>query len=241
MAEKKGIHSGHRQRLKDRFLREGLDGFEKHNTLELLLFYTIPQKDTNPIAHALLDRFGSLDGVFSASVEELCTVSGVSEHTATLIKLIPAVWRQTMCEVRPDVRYDSVDKIGRLLIDYFSGLTVETAVLVLMDNSWHILDIVKLGEGSVNQVRMDTRKPIEHAIRTNAGMALLAHNHPNGMLIPSPEDISATGELESAFHTIHVEFLEHILVAGNKYMPLLSKSQGIFWQKNKTNAFYNTD
>lgn len=241
MAEKKGIHSGHRQRLKERFLRDGLDGFEKHNMLELLLFYALPQRDTNPIAHALLRRFGSLGGVFAASMEELCTVDGVSEHTATLIKLIPEIWRNTVCEVRPDVRYDSVDKLGRLLIDRFAGLTVETIVLVLMDSSWHILEIVKLAEGSVNQVRMDTRKLIEHAIRTNASLALLAHNHPNGTLVPSPEDLVTTTEVGHAFRTIRVEFLEHILVAGNKYMPLLSKTEGAFWQKSKTNAFYNED
>ena len=241
MAEKKGIHSGHRQRLKERFLREGLDGFEKHNMLELLLFYTIPQKDTNPIAHALLERFGSLGGVFSASVEELCTVNGVSEHTATLIKLIPEIWRHVACEVRPDVRYDSVNKLGRLMVDRFAGLTVETIILVLMDNSWHILDIIKLGEGSVNQVRMDTRKLIEHAIRTNAAMALLAHNHPNGTLVPSHEDLATTTAVAAAFQTIRVEFLEHLLVAGDQYLPLLSQTEGVFWQKSKTNAFYDKD
>ncbi|MBQ4599019.1 MAG: RadC family protein [Clostridia bacterium] len=241
MAEKKSIHSGHRQRLKERFLRDGLDGFEKHNMLELLLFYTIPQKDTNPIAHALLDRFGSLGGVFSASVDELCTVSGVSEHTATLIKLIPEMWRNVACEIRPDVRYDSVNKLGRLMIDRLSGLTVETIILVLMDNSWHILEIIKLGEGSVNQVRMDTRKLIEHAIRTNAAMALLAHNHPNGTLVASPEDLVTTTAVAAAFQTIRVEFLEHLLVAGDRYLPLLSQTEGVFWQKSKTNAFYDKD
>ncbi len=241
MAEKKGIHSGHRQRLKERFLREGLDGFEKHNMLELLLFYTIPQKDTNPIAHALLDRFGTLSGVFSASIEELCTVSGVSEHTATLIKLIPEIWRNAACEIRPDVRYDSVDKLGRLMVDRFAGLTVETVILVLMDNSWHIIEMVKLAEGSVNQVRMDTRKLIENAIRTNASMALLAHNHPNGTLVPSTEDIVTTTDVANAFRTIRVEFLEHLLIADNQYMPLLSKTEGVFWQKCKTNAFYDKD
>ena len=241
MAEKKSIHSGHRQRLKERFLRDGLDGFEKHNMLELLLFYTIPQKDTNPIAHALLDRFGSLGGVFSASVDELCTVSGVSEHTATLIKLIPEMWRNVACEIRPDVRYDSVNKLGRLMIDRLSGLTVETIILVLMDNSWNILEIIKLGEGSVNQVRMDTRKLIEHAIRTNAAMALLAHNHPNGTLVASPEDLVTTTAVAAAFQTIRVEFLEHLLVAGDRYLPLLSQTEGVFWQKSKTNAFYDKD
>lgn len=241
MAEKKGIHGGHRQRLKDRFLREGLDNFEKHNMLELMLFYSIPQRDTNPIAHELLARFGSISGVFSASVEELCTVDGVSEHTATLIKLIPALWRNVAGEVRKDERYDSLHKLGKLMVQRFSGLTVENILLVLMDNSWHIIEIVNLGEGSVNQVSMDTRKLVEHAIRTNASMALLAHNHPNGTPIPSPEDMVTTKVVASTFRTIRVEFLEHLLIAGNQYEPLLSKMEGTFWQKSKTNAFYDED
>ena len=87
------VHSGHRQRLKDRFLQNGADGFEKHQLLELLLFYGIPQKDTNPIAHELINRFGSIRGVFEASIEALCEVDGISAHTATLIKLIPAIWK----------------------------------------------------------------------------------------------------------------------------------------------------
>ena len=241
MAEKKGIHSGHRQRLKERFLRDGLDGFEKHNMLELLLFYAIPQRDTNPIAHALLDRFGSLQGVFSASVEELCTVDGISEHTATLIKLVPSIWRNAACEIQNDIRYDSLHKIAGLLLKHFAGLTVETALLVLMDNNWHILDIKKVAEGSVNQVHLDTRKLIELAIRANASMVLLAHNHPNGTLVPSPEDMATTTTIARAFNTIHVEFLEHLLIAGNDYIPLVSQCQGVFWQKSKTDAFYEKD
>lgn len=239
MAASKGIHSGHRQRLKDRFLREGLDGFEKHNVLELLLFYAIPQRDTNPIAHALLNKFGTLSGVFEASIEELCTVDGISDHTATFLKLIPSVWRRASGEVRSDKCYDSLYKIGELLLNRYAGLTVETVMLVLLDNSWHILDIVKLAEGSVNQVRMDTRKLIEHAIRTNASMAVLAHNHPNGTLIPSTEDIVTTTEVANAFRAIRVEFLEHLLIANGRYEPLLSKTEGAFWQKSKSNAFYS--
>ena len=87
------MHSEHRKRLKGRFLREGLEHFEPHNVLELLLFYSIPQKDTNETAHLLMQRFGSLQGVFDAPFEELCRVPGIKEHSATLIKLIPSLAR----------------------------------------------------------------------------------------------------------------------------------------------------
>ena len=236
--EKKNLHSGHRERVKDRFLREGIDGFEKHNVLELLLFYSIPQRDTNPIAHELLNRFGSLRGVFDATVEELCTVDGVSLHTATLIKLVPAVWGRVASEVDSSEVYDGVSKVGRLLVKRYAGVTVETVFLVLLDNSWHIIDIVNLGVGSVNQVRFDKRTVIEHCIRKNAALAVLAHNHPNGLLVPSDDDLIVTTEIAKALENIHVTFLEHLLVADGKYLPLLSKTEGAFWQKVDKEKFY---
>ena len=236
--EKKNLHSGHRERVKERFLRDGLDGFEKHNILELLLFYSIPQRDTNPIAHELINRFGSLRGVFDASIEELCTVNGVSRHTAALIKLVPSVWGMVASEVDNSEVYDSISKLGRLLVKRYAGVTIETVFLVLLDNSWHIIDIVNLGEGSVNRVGIDTRKIIECCIRKNASMALLSHNHPNGVLIPSSEDITTTEVLAKAFKTIHVDFLEHLLIADGKYETILSKTEGVLWQRVNKEEFY---
>ena len=231
-------HGGHRKRLKDRFLREGLEGFEKHNMLELLLFYAIPQRDTNPTAHALIERFGSLSGVFSASVDELCQVDGVSEHTAALLKLVPEIYRASLRETPPAERYDSLNKIGKLLVRYYTGVTVETVYLVLLDNSYRLLDVVKVGEGSVNRVRLETRKLIEYCLRPNVSMVVLAHNHPNGNATPSADDIATTAEIANVFHSVNVEFLEHLLVAGDRYEPLLSKTEGVFWQRGRTSALY---
>ncbi|MBQ4150458.1 MAG: hypothetical protein IJC81_01465 [Clostridia bacterium] len=234
----KNVHSGHRARVKERFLRDGLDGFEKHNVLELLLFFSIPQRDTNPIAHALINRFGSLRGVFEASVEELCTVDGVSEHTATLIKLVPAAFGIAASEVDLSEKYDSFNKLGKLMLKRYAGISVETVFLVLLDNSYRIIDIVNLCEGSVNQVRFDTRRIIELCIRKNAAKAVITHNHPNGVLVPSTDDLATTEELARTFKSIHVEFLEHLLIADGKFDAILAKSEGFFWQRSDKSNFY---
>ena len=214
-------HGGHRARLKERFLREGLGGFEKHNILELLLFFGIPQRDTNPIAHALLERFGSLSGVFEASVEELCTVDGVSEHTATLLKLIPAVNRAVLGEKRnPDERYDSLNKIGNLLLQYYAGLTVETVTLLLLDNSDRMIDLVEICEGSVNRVQFDTRTLIEQALRPRVSRVVLAHNHPAGIALPSHEDVELTRRLQQALDVVDILLLDHLVIADDDFVSL---------------------
>lgn len=232
------VHEGHRLRLKERFLREGLDGFEKHNILELLLFYTIPRKDTNEIAHALLKRFGSIRGVFEAGMEDLCSVNGIGEHTASLIKLVPAVWAVAASDPDSKECYNSLNKIGKLLVKRYAGITVETVLLVLLDANYHIIDIVKLGEGSVNQVKMEMRKLVGHVVKTNASKVVLAHNHPGGTIIPSSDDIVVTEDVANTMRAINVDFLDHLLVAGDQYDALLSKSRGVFWQRGNSDDFY---
>ena len=168
--------------------------------------------------------------MLEASAEELCEVDGVSEHTATLLKLVPAIWKVAASEIDTTARYDSLNKIGQLLVKRYAGITVETVFLVLLDRSWHIIDIVNLGEGSVKQVRLDTRKLIEVTIRKNAAMALLAHNHPNGNLVPSADDLATTEEVARVFRSIHVDFLEHLLIADGRFDPLLTKTEDVFWK-----------
>ena len=217
------MHKDHRTRVKNRFLAEGLDHFEPHNILELLLFYAIPQKDTNELAHTLINRFGSLENVFDASYQDLLTVPGIKEHSATLIKMIPALARRYSIEKnKSGESLVDVDAWGKYFVSRYVGVNVETVFLLLLDNKFNVIDCVKLHEGSVSSSAVNIRKMTEIIFSKNAPMVVLAHNHPSGVAIPSGADIDLTIDLFRAFQVLDIMFLAHILVAGDTYVNILS-------------------
>ena len=137
----KNLHNGHRQRLKDRFLTDGLRSFNEINKLELLLFYAIPRRDTNPIAHRLLDRFGSLSAVLEAEPALLTEVDGISEHSALLIKLVAALAYDYINSARSaaeQIRFADLDELGKYVASQFIGLNRETVMAFSLDASCRI-------------------------------------------------------------------------------------------------------
>lgn len=218
------MHENHRDRVKKRFLEEGLDNFEPHNVLELLLFYAIPQKDTNELAHLLIDRFGSLDKVFDAPIEELKKVPGIKDHSATLIKMIPALARRYAVEQnnKQELVFNNIDTMGQYFVSRYIGVNVETVLLLLLDNKFNAIDCVKIHEGSVNSCEITVRKLTEHAFRSQASMAVLAHNHPSGLAIPSSADLYTTQQLRTALNFLGVKLLAHIVVAGENYTDIMN-------------------
>ena len=216
------MHKDHRKHTKDRFLSEGLDSFEPHNVLELLLFYSIPQKDTNETAHMLINRFGSLSAVFDAPYDDLLTVPGISEHSATLIKLIPAISRRYAMEKNSKVtKLSSIEDIGKYLEARYLGVTEETVLLLLLDNKFGLIDCVKVHEGSVNSSAITMRKLIETALFKRASMVVLAHNHPSGVALPSSDDLFTTQQVKRAFDLVEIGMLAHIIVAGDTFTNIL--------------------
>lgn len=234
------LHKGHRARMKERFLREGLDGFAPHEVLELILFYAVPQKDTNGLAHRLLAHFGSLARVLRASHEELCRVEGVGEHVATLLRLwLPAASYALSREYESETRsFATVGQLGDYFINRYAGEASETVYLMLLDNRYGMINCARVYEGAVNSVHVTPRRLIELALRQNAAMAVLAHNHPEGIAIPSSEDIGTTASLRDAFEAVGIPLLEHILVAGNSYTPIMLRSNKTLAQSRERSAFY---
>lgn len=216
------IHKGHRQRLKERFLREGLDNFTDVQALELALFYAIPRKDTNPIAHALLDHFGSLDQVLDAPVEELAKVPGMGEGAAVFLRLITEmgryylVSRGTQNKVLP-----TLEDCANYLIPFFHGRRVETVFLLCLDAKCKVLCCKEVGEGSVNAAGISVRKIVETALGANASAVVLSHNHPSGVAIPSGEDVQTTRRIAMALQAVDVQLVDHIVVADADYVSMV--------------------
>ncbi|MBE6968752.1 MAG: DNA repair protein RadC [Ruminococcaceae bacterium] len=216
-----GIHDGHRQRVRERFLNHGLENFDDITALELLLFYAKPQGDTNPLAHALLDRFGSLSAVMDASVSELVKVPGVRESTATLLKLIPAVSRRYLiAQSTHSDAIDSATKAGRFFVPYFLDAREERVYALFLDAKRRNLGCVELGRGVANAVDINARKLASMALERNACYVVLAHNHLSGVALPSAEDEESTKRLGEALKLIGVGLCDHVVVAGCDYVSM---------------------
>ena len=215
------VHKGHRERLKARFLETGLDSFTDVQALELLLFYAIPQKDTNPIAHALLDRFGSLSQVLDAPLEALKKVPGISDHSASLLRLVTELARfyQVDSAQRTEV-LTSLDACGRYLVPRFFGRKVETVFLLCLDAKCKVLCCREIGEGSVNAASISVRKVVEAALSANATSVVLAHNHPSGVALPSADDVQTPRRIAAALSAVEVKLIDHIVVAEGDFISM---------------------
>lgn len=216
------MHDGHRNRLRQRIINEGTDSFEEHQLLEALLFYSIPRADTNETAHRLIERFGSLAGVISASRDELTHVEGIGESSALLIRLVGGILRK-IAVTDNTVRYsfDSIGKICKYLANLYTGVTVERVYLMMFDNSMKLIDCAHICDGTVNSAIMLPRVMVEKALLRRASVVVVAHNHPDGIAVPSGDDIETTEMLRSAFELLGINLLEHIVVAGRSYSPIL--------------------
>ena len=228
MDKEKNLHEGHRQRLKNRFLESGLDDFQHHNILELLLFYSIPRKDTNDIAHELIDKFGSLSGVFDANIEDLTQVNYITENSATLIKLIPEIARAYLLDKSNHAgKIDNVEAIKEFLLSLYHGKKKEAVYALFLNNSFELIGHKMIHEGSVNSSMVDVRLVLEELIKVNGSMLILAHNHPNGSVFPSYEDIETTTHLLKIFQPFNIPFIEHFVVNEIDCYPIIHNTPSL--------------
>ena len=220
-------HKGHRARLKGEFLARGLAGMPDHKALELLLCFAIPQGDVNPLAHRLIDAFGSLSGVFDATPEQLMAVTGVGEHAACLIKLITALGGRYQAD-RSQLGsiLDTTERLGEYLAPEFFGQRNEITVVLCLDAKCKVLQCQQLSEGNADSTSLSLRKMMEVAFACNASQVVLAHNHISNIAAPSQEDILATKMAYDAFRQVDIYLRDHLIFAYDDFVSL--RDSGIF-------------
>ena len=217
-----GVHDGHRTRMREEFLKAGFtDATPEHKVLELLLFYSIPRRDTNEIAHRLIDAFGSLAGVMDASVEDLLKVPGISQNTACLIKLIMPMARQyTVSRSKNCVYVYTRDQAAEYVKQFYVGRTLETVFVLCLDNQGKVLDCAMVSEGDEISVRVSARTVLEQVFKTKATVVMLAHNHPRGLALPSQGDLDVTHSIAVALQNLKIQLLDHVIYVDDDHVSL---------------------
>lgn len=230
------LHKDHRKRVRQEYLAHGFD--EKtppHKVLELLLFYSIPRKDTNELAHEVLNRFGgSLENVLDAEESELRSIDGISDSTIVLFQLVKHLIRTYRSKkVLNTKQAHSFDELHEFLYAKFLGLTKESFKVLTLNNRGEIISVDTLNDGDVSSVGVSTREIVEVVIKHNATGVMVAHNHPKGTAIPSSDDITLTSNINKALSHINVFFLDHLIVTENDFVSMR-------WSKEYQHLFNKT-
>lgn len=215
------VHDGHRARLRRQFLEGGLDSFSDVQALELLLSFVIARKDVNPLAHELLDRFGSLAGVLDAPAGELMKVPGVGENTAVMLSVMPQLMRRyAIGKNKTGVILNTTTKAGSYLLPFFFGAKDEQVYLLCLDAKCKVLDCRRLFTGSVNTVGVSVRRIVEEALRRNATSVILAHNHTSGIALPSREDEETTNMVQAALEAVGIRLADHMVMVEDDFVSM---------------------
>lgn len=217
-------HIGHRSRMKERFLHTHFDGFEDHQILEMILFYVYPRSDTNPLAHRLLNKFGSIAAILDSPVDVLIK-AGLTKNAATFLVMLPDISR-----IYLDDRNNNESKIidfsniGDYFVSKFIGRDEEVLILLLADAKGKELYCGVVSKGGIRSSEAPIRKIIDLAIRYNAATAVIAHNHPSGVALPSRSDLEATKDVYNALELVGVLLADHIIVSDDDFVSLRDSS-----------------
>lgn len=217
------IHDGHRQRMKARFAEQGMDAFTEYQALEMMLFYCLPRQDTNEIAHLLIKRFGTFSQVLDADIEELASVKGIGQNAALFLKMFPAVARyyendKSKLSGEPLL---TTEACGARLGPNFMGRCNETVFLLCIDAKGKELCCRMVGEGGINSAGVPIRRIVEISLAAKATSVVLAHNHPSGIALPSPEDVSTTQRVATALEAVDVVLADHLVFADGDFTSMI--------------------
>ncbi len=219
------VHGGHRQRVRNRFLKDGnLDSFEYHQILEFLLFFTIPRRDTNVLAHKMLEEYGSFYNLLESRPEDIVKRCKVPETTAILLSMLPHLFRRYL-----NSRWDRNVKIDCVKIAYeylkarLIGQYYESFFMLCLDGQKRLNNVVKISDGNLNQSHIYVDRVVEKALLYKSIFVVVGHNHPSGNMKPSAQDVKATEKIRDALKSINVLLVDHIIVCDDNYYSFAEK------------------
>ena len=223
------MHTGHRQRVKNRYETEGFDSFLDHEVLESALFLANKRGNTNETAHLLLEEFGSIKGVLEAEFDMLRRVKGVGACTAYSLKVMLETFkRYERCTRENVTRYTRISQIGLYFYNKYIGVTRERLYVMLFNNRMNLLDCVLVSEGGVTSTGIPLNKINDLIVQKKAAAVVLAHNHPDGLAVPSPNDMEVTDTVRQLLESINVTLVEHLIIADNRFYPILKHRYGMY-------------
>ncbi|MBQ3482438.1 MAG: DNA repair protein RadC [Oscillospiraceae bacterium] len=213
------VHDGHRKRMKQQFAEHGGEGMNDIQFLEMLLYYAIPRSDTNVLAHALLERYGSIRGVLDADSADLRRIEGIGENAALFLKTLREALRRYMISpLRETAFVCSPVDAGRYFLPILRYETEEKAYLLCLNGRGGVISCTQIAAGTLCVVNVSIRRVVDEAVRRRCVSAVLAHNHPAGFAIPSAEDRAFTQELKQALRLMDIRLMDHIIVADGDYV-----------------------
>ena len=218
------MHEKHRERLRKKFLADP-SILEKHELLELLLTFCIPRKNTNNIAHELLDSFGSFSEILDADEENLLEVKGIGKNSVLFLKLVK-IFFNICCKEKDKVNKKAkitdltLEDVKNILLAKFMDVYEENVALAIFNKKRRIVFCDFIEKGSLRFVDVDFRKIFSLALKYNASYLIIAHNHPSRIALPSKEDIKITNQLELTLKTLDITLLDHLIFCGEEYVSL---------------------
>ena len=216
------MHENHRDRMRKRFLRDGLDHFEKHEVIEMLLFALIPRRNTNDIAHRLIDRFGSIAGIIDAPYSEIIKVKGIGEKGAISLKFFSEFIRiYLLDQADPGDKILTREDIGKIFINKFFNMTDECLAVMLLDKYQKMKSCDIIRKGNFNSIDINAKEIFNYATKHNSNSVIIAHNHPGGLALPSANDIKSTFKLRQVLRAMSIELVDHYVISSDDWVSFV--------------------
>ncbi|WP_338936606.1 RadC family protein [Fusobacterium polymorphum] len=222
---------GHRERIKEKFLKNGIDGFAEYEILELLLTYCIPRKDTKPIAKELLNKFKSLDNVFKADFDKLSAIDGLGKNSIVFLKLIgdlPSIiykdeLKNKKLVDKETLKISNKDVLLKYLRNKIGYEEIEKFYVLYLSSSNEVIEFEENSVGTLDRSSVYPREIYKKIINLNAKSIILAHNHPSDNITPSKCDIELTNEIAKGLKNFGALLIEHIIITKNSYFSFLEE------------------